>query len=84
MPFRSATAVATMSTWLSGSSTQSTGTSWMRSPAFSASTSISVSKNQPVSSISGSSCSATSARIALKPHWASENFADRVRRRIRL
>ena len=42
-------AVATMSTRLSGSSIQSTGTSWMRSPAFSASTSISVSKNQPVS-----------------------------------
>ncbi len=33
MPFRSAAAVATMSTRLSGSSTQSTGTSWIRSPA---------------------------------------------------
>ena len=42
-----------MSTDESGSSTQSTGTSWMRSPARSASTSSSVSKNQPVSSTSG-------------------------------
>ena len=50
MPRRSAAAVATMSTRLSGSSTQSTGTSWMRSPLRSASTSSSVSKNQPVSS----------------------------------
>ena len=40
-------AVAAMSTRLSGSSTQSTGTSWIRSPARSASTSSSVSKNQP-------------------------------------
>ena len=55
MPRRSARAVATMSTRQSGSSTQSTGTSWMRSPARSASTSSSVSKNQPVSSTSGSS-----------------------------
>ena len=66
-------AVATMSTRLSGSSTQSTGTSWMRSPARSASTSSSVSKNQPVSCTSGSSRAATSARIALNPHCASEN-----------
>ena len=44
----------------------------MRRPARSASTSSSVSKNQPVSSTSGSSWRATSARIALKPHWASE------------
>ena len=44
-----------MSTRRSGSSTQSTGTSWMRRPARSASTSSSVSKNQPVSSTSGSS-----------------------------
>ena len=72
MPARSAIAVATMSTGESGSSTQSTGTSWMRSPARSASTSSSVSKNQPVSSTSGSSRRATSARMALKPHWASE------------
>ena len=42
-----------MSTRLSGSSTQSTGTSWMRSPLRSASTSSSVSKNQPVSSTCG-------------------------------
>ena len=72
-PFRSAIAVATMSTRLSGSSTQSTGTSWMRSPARSASTSSSVSKNQPVSCTSGSSRWATSRRIALNPHCASEN-----------
>ncbi len=54
MPLRSAAAVATMSTRLSGSSTQSTGTSWMRSPLRSASTSSSVSKNQPVSATCGS------------------------------
>ncbi len=47
-------AVFTMCTVESGSSTQSTGTSWMRSPARSAMTSISVSKNQPVSSTIGS------------------------------
>ena len=46
---RSARAVATMSTRESGSSTQSTGISWMRNPARSARTSSSVSKNQPVS-----------------------------------
>ena len=84
MPFRSATAVATMSTLLSGSSTQSTGTSWMRSPQRSASTSSSVSKNQPVSSTSGSSRCATSARIALNPHWASVNRAASVPRSSRL
>ena len=60
------------------------GTSWMRSPLRSASTSSSVSKNQPVSSTSGSSRRATSARMALKPHWASENRAASVPRRIRL
>ncbi len=38
MPLRSAVAVATMSTRLSGSSTQSTGTSWIRRPLRSAST----------------------------------------------
>jgi hypothetical protein len=84
MPFTSAMAVATMSTRLSGSSTQSTGTSWMRSPLRSASTSSSVSKNQPVSSTSGSSRWATSARIALNPHCASENPAPSVPRRSRL
>ena len=49
-PLRSATAVDTTSTRESGSSTQSTGTSWIRSPERSASTRSSVSKNQPVSS----------------------------------
>jgi hypothetical protein len=83
-PLRSATAVASRSTLLSGSSTQSTGTSWMRSPARSASTSSSVSKNQPVSSTSGSRPSATSLRIALKPHWASEKRAASVPRSSRL
>ena len=84
MPLRSAVAVATMSTRLSGSSTQSTGTSWMRSPLRSASTSSSVSKNHPVSATCGSRRSATSARMALKPHCASENRADSVDCRIRL
>ena len=84
MPLRSAVAVATMSTRLSGSSTQSTGTSWMRSPVRSANTSSSVSKNQPVSAMCGSRRWATSARTALKPHCASENprgqsgFQDQV------
>ena len=61
MPRRSASAVATMSTRESRSSIQSTGISWMRSPARSASTSSSVSKNQPVSWVSGSSARAWSA-----------------------
>lgn len=68
----------------SGSSTQSTGTSWIRSPARSASTSISVSKNQPVSSTSGSSRSATSRRMALNPHWASLKRAESEERSSRL
>ena len=75
MPRRSASAVATMSTRESRSSIQSTGISWMRSPARSASTSSSVSKNQPVSLVSGSRTRAGSRRIALKPHCASENRA---------
>ena len=53
MPLRSSTAVRTMSTLLSGSSTQSTGTSWIRRPARSATTSSSVSKNHALSSTSG-------------------------------
>src|SRR5207244_3396415 len=68
----------TTSTRESGSSTQSTGTSWIRKPLCSASTSSSVSKNQPWSSTMGSSTSATSWRIALKPHCASENPARSV------
>ena len=47
-PRRSSIAVRTMSTRESGSSTQSTGTSWMRRPRRWARTSSSVSKNQPV------------------------------------
>ena len=50
----------------------------MRSPARSASTSNSESKNQPVSRVSGSSARAASARIALNPHWASEKPAPSV------
>ena len=75
MPRRSARAVAMMSTRESRSSIQSTGISWMRSPARSASTSSSVSKNQPVSLVSGSSTRAWSRLIALKPHCASEKRA---------
>ena len=52
-PLRSLIAVRTMSTRESGSSIQSTGTSWIRRPARSAITSSSVSKNQPVSATSG-------------------------------
>jgi hypothetical protein len=63
--------VAMMSTREPRSSIQSTGISWMRSPARSASTSSSVSKNQPVSLVSGSSARAASRLIALKPHCAS-------------
>ena len=73
-----------MSTVVPGSSVQSTGTSWVRSPARWASTSISVSKNQLLSSTSGSSSWATSRRIALNPHCASEKEARRLVRRIRL
>ena len=84
MPRRSARAVATMSTRESVSSIQSTGTSWMRRPARSPSTSSSVSKNQPVSSVSGSSARAWSRRIALKPHCASVNSAPSEARSSRL
>ncbi len=77
-------AVRTMSTRDTGSSIQSTGTSWMRSPLCSASTNSSVSKNQPWSSTKGRSSRATSARRALKPHWASEKPARNVVRRSRL
>ena len=84
MPLRSAVAVATMSTRLSGSSTQSTGTSWIRRPLRSASTSSSVSKNHPVSATCGSRRSATSARMALNPHCASEKPAASVDFRIKL
>ena len=52
--------------------------------ARSASTSSSVSKNQPVSSTSGSSSRARSARIALNPHCASENRVASVVRSSRL
>ena len=84
IPRRSSRAVRRMSTRLSGSSTQSTGTSWMRSPARSARTSSSVSKNHALSSTSGSSSRATSARIALKPHWASLKPVRSVPRSSRL
>ena len=60
MPRRSSIAVPVISTELWESSTQSTGTSWMRMPARSAMTSNSVSKNQLVSCTYGSTCSAAS------------------------
>ena len=60
-------AVRTTSTRESGSSTQSTGTSWMRNPLRSASTSSSVSKNQPWSSTRSSSRRATSRAHRLEP-----------------
>ena len=66
-----------MSTRESGSSTQSTGTSWMRKPRRSASTRSSVSKNQPSSSTSAAASRGHVGRIALKPHCASENPARR-------
>ncbi len=78
MPRRSAAAVASTWTRESVSSIQSTGTSWMRSPARSARTSSSVSKNQPASAVSGSNTRAVSARMALKPHCASENLVPSV------
>src|SRR5580698_4049345 len=78
IPRRSASAVAASLTRESASSIQSTGTSWIRRPARSASTSNSVSKNQPVSRVSGSSARAASARIALNPHCASENPVPRL------
>jgi hypothetical protein len=84
MPRRSLSAVSTMSTRESVSSVQSTGTSWMRSPARSARISSSVSKNQPLSATRGSSCRAWQARIALNPHWASVNRALSVTRSSRL
>ena len=80
MPRRSSSAVRSTSTRESGSSTQSTGTSWIRIPDRSASTSSSVSKNQVSSSTSGSSACATGRRIALNPHWASLNRARSVER----
>ena len=83
-PRRSSTAVRTMATRESGSSTQSTGTSWIRSPRRWASTSSSVSKNQPLSRISLSSPGSASRRTALKPHCASEKRARSAVRRITL
>ncbi|MBB5784683.1 hypothetical protein HD596_011439 [Nonomuraea jabiensis] len=83
-PRRSSSAVWMMSTRLSGSSTQSTGTSWMRSPCRSASSSSSVSKNHCSSSTPGSSACAISVRTALNPHCASENPAPITERSSRL
>src|SRR3954447_5982656 len=54
-PLRSSTAVRTIFTRESGSSIQSTGSSWMRRPRRWASTSSSVSKNQPSSRPASSS-----------------------------
>ena len=52
----------------------------MRIPERSARTSSSVSKNHSRSSTRGSSSAAASARIALNPHWASENPAPSAAR----
>ncbi len=84
MPLRSSAAVDAMCTEESTSSTQSTGTSWTRSPACSASTRSSVSKNHASSSQRGSRWSAAWRVIALNPHWASENDTPIVLRRSRL
>jgi MFS family permease len=84
MPRRSSRAVRTTSTRLSVSSTQSTGTSWMRRPPRWAASSSSVSKNQAWSSTVGSRARTTSARPALKPHWASLKRARSVARSSRL
>ena len=82
IPLKSAIAVDTMSTLESGSSIQSTGTSWMRSPRRSARTSSSVSKNHAVVLDQRQQRSARSRRIALKPHCASENPVRNVACRI--
>jgi hypothetical protein len=83
-PFKSSRAVDTIWTRLSGSSTQSTGTSSTRSPLCSAMSSSSVSKNQALSATSGSSFFAMSVRMALNPHWASRNRLRNTMRRMRL
>ena len=67
MPRRSAFAVPTTSTRESGSSTQSTGTSWIRRPLCSASTSSSVSKNQPRPRPAAAAPAPTSVADRLEP-----------------
>ena len=66
--------VETILTRLSVSSTQRTGTKVTRQPPFAASSSSSVSQNQPVSCTSGSSFCAHSRPIALKPHCVSRRL----------
>jgi hypothetical protein len=83
-PRRSSSAVRTIATRESGSSTQSTGTSWIRRPRRWASTSSSVSKNQALSRTSSSRPGSAARRTALKPHWASEKRARSAVRRITL
>ncbi len=80
-PSRSAAiAVATTSTLLSASSTQSTGISAIRNPALGKHQELGV-DNQPVSPTSGSSRRATSARIALNSYCTtSENRVRSVPR----
>ena len=81
-PQMSSHAVRATATRESMSSTQSTGTSWMRRPSRRAATITSVSKNQAWSSTSGSTTSAASRRMALKPHCASvQAFPSAVRTR---
>jgi hypothetical protein len=84
MPRRSSRAVRSTSTRLSVSSTQSTGTSWMRRPLRWAASSSSVSKNQAWSSTTGSRACTTPVRPALKPHWASVKRARMAVRSSRL
>jgi hypothetical protein len=84
MPRRSPSTVAMIRTRESGESVQVTGTSPIRCPHRSASTSSSVSKNQERFPTSGSSTRAVSARSALNPHWASENPARSTARSSRL
>ena len=58
--------------------------SWIRRPSRWAITRSSVSKNQLLSCTIGSRSSATEARMALNPHWASENDAASVPFKIKL
>ena len=75
-----------MSTRLSGSSTQSTGTSWMRRPgALGEHQQLGVEEPAAVLDQRQQRLRPRSARIALKPHWASEKRApQRSVRRSRL
>ena len=75
MPRMSALAVAAMSTRESGSSTQSTGTSWMRRPARSATSSSSGIKEPFVVADQRQQLCGPVGPDGLKPHWASVKLA---------